>query len=304
MISVASPQPGFAHRSSARPAYGPGEARLQRARQSALRRCRMTAAMGCAGLAVAALALVNLAASLALPIGRFAAKTRPAFATSQVVAIAVSIEDVELRAAPIAATSRPGRSIAVRFGEGAPGAFTGPQTGVSAGATQVPWVDRGNRFAEQIPSGLPLAAPFIKWGAPTDRLGVFCGFQDPAYPGHTGVDLQVDSGAPVFATLTGVVVWASENGAYGNLVVVEAGRYQAWYAHLSRIDVAVGDGLVHGAVLGLSGGQPGAVGAGSSGGPHLHYAIRLRGASAGNDLWLDPAHHLPSAELRDLGCSR
>ena len=304
MISVASPQPVFANRSSARPAYGPGEARLQRARQNALHRRRVTAALCCAGLAIAALALVNGPCPLTYPSDLAASKGQWPVGSGTTIVNSTSIDYSGLRAAPIAATSRPGRSIALRFGEGAPGTFKGPQTGVSAGATQVPWVDRGNRFAEQIPSGLPLAAPFIKWGEPTDRLGVFCGFQDPAYPGHTGVDLQVDSGAPVFATLTGVVVWASENGAYGNLVVVEAGRYQAWYAHLSRLDVAVGDGLVHGAVLGLSGGQPGAVGAGSSGGPHLHYAIRLRGAAAGTDLWLDPAHHLPSAELRDLGCSR
>jgi len=171
---------------------------------------------------------------------------------------------------------------------------------LAAGATRVPWRATDS---DEVPAGLALAAPFVKWGVVDDRVGIFCDFRDPAYPTHTGVDLQVDPGAPVLATLSGVVVWAGENGAYGNLVVVQAGAYQAWYAHLSRVDVRVGQRLEREGRLGLSGGQPRTPGAGMSGGPHLHYAIRWR-AGSGAEFWLDPAAFLPSDATVYRGCAR
>ncbi len=171
-----------------------------------------------------------------------------------------------------------------------------------AGATRVPWLDDAG--SDAAPAGLPLEAPFTKWGRASDRPGVYCRFRDPAYPGHTGIDLQVDPGATVASTLAGTVAWAAEDGPYGNLVVVQAGSIQTWYAHLSRIDVEVGQRLRVGQPVGSSGGTPGAPGAGSSGGPHLHYAVRWRAAEVDGDLWLDPGAWLPADATDYLGCSR
>jgi murein DD-endopeptidase MepM/ murein hydrolase activator NlpD len=49
------------------------------------------------------------------------------------------------------------------------------------------------------------------------------------------------------------------------------------YMHLKRIDVAVGDRVREGAILGLSGGAHGDLGRGPATGPHLHWHMTLDG---------------------------
>jgi murein DD-endopeptidase MepM/ murein hydrolase activator NlpD len=89
------------------------------------------------------------------------------------------------------------------------------------------------------------------------------------HPGHNGLDFGVVVGTPVDATMDGKVVYAGWNDqGYGNLVIVENGSYQTYYAHLSSIPVSVGDAVTAGATIGLSGNT------GNSTGPHLHYEIR------------------------------
>jgi murein DD-endopeptidase MepM/ murein hydrolase activator NlpD len=174
---------------------------------------------------------------------------------------------------------------------------------VTAGPTRVPYQAYVDATA-QPPVGLPLAGPFVKWGQVNARLDLFCGFQDPHYPGHTGVDLLVDPGAEVQTTMSGLVVWAAENGPYGNLVVIENGGWQIWLAHLSAISVAPGDLVARGRAIGASGGQPGAPGAGSTGGPHLHYAIRVHSdPSNPQGVWIDPTALMPMAHVRYTGCT-
>ncbi|MEZ5230266.1 MAG: M23 family metallopeptidase [Acidimicrobiales bacterium] len=51
------------------------------------------------------------------------------------------------------------------------------------------------------------------------------------------------------------------------------------YCHLSAVAVAAGDDVTAGQAIGLSGGQPGAPGAGNTTGPHLHLGIRVYGQS-------------------------
>ncbi len=173
---------------------------------------------------------------------------------------------------------------------------------VTAGPTRVPYHAYLDPTAKP-PTGLPLVGPFVKWGQVSTQLDMFCGFQDLNYPGHTGVDLLVDPGAEVQATLSGLVVWAAENGPYGNLVVIENGGWQIWLAHLSTISVAPGDLVVHGQQIGASGGQPGAPGAGSSGGPHLHYAIRVYSDPTNpRGVWIDPTALMPMDQVRYTGC--
>jgi len=93
---------------------------------------------------------------------------------------------------------------------------------------------------------------------------------------HTGIDISAQPGTPVHVTADGIVVHAEWEGAYGRLVVVEhGGGFQTYYAHLSRIKVAVGQGVRRGDMIGLSGST------GRVTGPHLHYEVR-RGGTAIN----------------------
>ncbi|WP_225837621.1 M23 family metallopeptidase [Streptomyces sp. NK08204] len=91
---------------------------------------------------------------------------------------------------------------------------------------------------------------------------------------HSGQDFAVPTGTEVLAAHGGTVVKAGPNGAgdgpaYGNAVVIKHGnRTYSQYAHLSRIDVKVGQVVRTGQHIALSGST------GNSTGPHLHFEIR------------------------------
>ncbi|MFE3181009.1 M23 family metallopeptidase [Streptomyces violascens] len=88
---------------------------------------------------------------------------------------------------------------------------------------------------------------------------------------HTGVDLAVPRGTPVYAVGGGTVVLAARSGSYGNAVTVRMpdGHY-AVYAHLHRIRTRKGAPIPTGARIGDSGST------GRTTGPHLHLEIRAR----------------------------
>jgi murein DD-endopeptidase MepM/ murein hydrolase activator NlpD len=91
---------------------------------------------------------------------------------------------------------------------------------------------------------------------------------------HSGQDFAVASGTNVMAAHGGTVVKAGGNGAgdgaaYGNAIVIKHGNgTYSQYAHLSRIDVKVGQVVSTGQHIALSGNT------GNSSGPHLHFEIR------------------------------
>jgi murein DD-endopeptidase MepM/ murein hydrolase activator NlpD len=89
---------------------------------------------------------------------------------------------------------------------------------------------------------------------------------------HSGMDFRAPIGMPAKVTAPGVVVKASWNGGYGRMVEVDHGNgFATRYGHLSEIDVAVGQKLVAGDVIGKTGSS------GRSTGPHLHYEVRHNG---------------------------
>ena len=89
---------------------------------------------------------------------------------------------------------------------------------------------------------------------------------------HTGVDLAAPSGTPVASVAAGTVTHAGRAGAYGLKVeVTHADGTETWYAHLSRIDVTVGQSVEQGGSLGAVGST------GNSTGPHLHVELRPGG---------------------------
>ncbi|MFD7781822.1 M23 family metallopeptidase [Streptomyces nojiriensis] len=91
---------------------------------------------------------------------------------------------------------------------------------------------------------------------------------------HSGQDFAVPVGTSVKAAAAGVVVKAGPNGggdgpAYGNAIVIKhANATYSQYAHLSKIQVKVGQKVNASQRIALSGNT------GNSSGPHLHFEIR------------------------------
>jgi len=88
---------------------------------------------------------------------------------------------------------------------------------------------------------------------------------------HSGVDINGNLGDPIKATADGLVTMAGWLGGYGRIVVIDHGKYQTRYAHLSSLRVLPGMEVRRGEVIG---------GMGSSGratGTHLHYEVRVNG---------------------------
>ena len=95
--------------------------------------------------------------------------------------------------------------------------------------------------------------------------------------GYPGRDYQIPVGKAMTVFKSGKVSFAGLSGAYGNLVVIShTDGKKSVYAHLSKINVSVGDEIKDGEkkVIGLTGGESGAPGAGNSTGPHLHFEVR------------------------------
>jgi len=91
---------------------------------------------------------------------------------------------------------------------------------------------------------------------------------------HEGIDYAVAQGTPVAAARAGKVIAAGAAGGYGLKVDVDHGNnVRTRYAHLSKINVRVGDTVAAGTTVGLSGNT------GESTGPHLHFEVLVNGVA-------------------------
>lgn len=100
---------------------------------------------------------------------------------------------------------------------------------------------------------------------------------------HNGIDYAVPEGTPVAAVAPGRVVAVASDGASGKFIRVEhPNGMVSGYAHLSTQDVAVGDEVRPGQVIGKSGNT------GRSTGPHLHFTLQEKLAD-GKLRWVDPS---------------
>ena len=69
------------------------------------------------------------------------------------------------------------------------------------------------------------------------------------------------------------MTWAGPRGSFGNAVVIAHGHnVRTLYAHLSQIDVVVGQHVGTGQTVGLVGTT------GRSSGPHLHFEVHVGAA--------------------------
>ncbi len=104
---------------------------------------------------------------------------------------------------------------------------------------------------------------------------------------HSGIDLSAQQGTSVRAIGKGEVVFAQEQGSYGNLVIINhKGGMQSRYAHLEDIKVRVGEEVNKGDLVG----SVGSTGTPTLKQPHLHFEIR----SSSSLGWqaLDPSEYL------------
>ena len=91
---------------------------------------------------------------------------------------------------------------------------------------------------------------------------------------HWGIDIGGDTGNPIYATDSGVVVYAGWNAlGYGNVIAIDHGQnadgasVQSVYGHLSSINVSCGASVYQGNIIGYMGST------GNSSGPHLHFEL-------------------------------
>jgi murein DD-endopeptidase MepM/ murein hydrolase activator NlpD len=100
---------------------------------------------------------------------------------------------------------------------------------------------------------------------------------------HLGFDLAVTANVPIAAAQRGVVVHADYLGIYGNCVVIDHGLgVQSLYAHLSSMDVGMGDEVEKGQPIGRSGMT------GLAGGDHLHFTMLVGGEQVTPIDWWSP----------------
>ena len=109
------------------------------------------------------------------------------------------------------------------------------------------------------------------------------GFDYSPSTNHSGIDIDGETGDPVYAADNGVVVYSGwNNWGYGNVVVINHGNgWQTLYAHLNAYNVSCGQSVWQGSVIGAIGNT------GNSSGSHLHYEMMYNGTK------VNPWDYLP-----------
>ena len=130
----------------------------------------------------------------------------------------------------------------------------------------------------------PISKGFFIWPANGIITSEFGGRESPGGIGstnHRGLDIGVSFGS-VLAADGGIVTIAGDQGAYGKAIKIDHGNGKAtFYAHLSKIDVSVGEKVYQGQRIATSGNT------GVSTGPHLHFEVHINGIQVNPRKYLD-----------------
>lgn len=101
--------------------------------------------------------------------------------------------------------------------------------------------------------------------------------------GHSGIDIGCPEGTPLYAVVTGRILFAGFASGYGGLITIDDGNGTiVKYAHLSEPAVKQGDYINQGDLIGYSGNT------GRSTGPHLHFELLVNGQLSNPLDWLTP----------------
>ena len=160
--------------------------------------------------------------------------------------------------------------------------------------TVTPDTERANRILNQMDQlniyriaaeKAPFATPVKSGFRFTSGFGVR---RDPKTGGrrmHEGVDFAGPVGTPLYATADGTVIHAGWQSGYGRLVKIrhEFG-IETRFAHLSKINVSVGQRVSRGDRIGDMGAS------GRVTGPHLHYEVRVGGQAVNPMIYIKAAN--------------
>lgn len=110
---------------------------------------------------------------------------------------------------------------------------------------------------------------------------------------HEGIDFVAETGTPIRAAASGVVMTAEAHHSYGHMVEIDHGNdLSTRYAHASTVLVKEGAVVKRGQVIAMVGNT------GRSTGPHLHFEVRIKGIAQ------NPNRFLQKAQASDMKLSR
>ena len=135
-------------------------------------------------------------------------------------------------------------------------------------------------FTDAAPESMALIQPCE--GPRSDTYGQRRIFNGQSRNPHNGMDIAAPEGAPIVAAGEAKVIDVGDYFFSGNTVILDHGQgFLTLYAHLSAVEVAVGDRVATGARIGRVGAT------GRVTGPHLHFSVFL------NSVAVDPGLFLP-----------
>ncbi|MDP2751177.1 MAG: M23 family metallopeptidase [Rhodocyclaceae bacterium] len=110
---------------------------------------------------------------------------------------------------------------------------------------------------------------------------------------HEGIDFVAETGTPIRAAASGVVVTVESHHSYGLMLEIDHGNdLSTRYAHASTIAVKEGAVVKRGQVIAMVGNT------GRSTGSHLHFEVRIKGIAQ------NPNRFLQKAQASDMKLSR
>lgn len=135
---------------------------------------------------------------------------------------------------------------------------------------------KARQIFDQQPADLNFELPAP--GITTGSFGKRRVFNGQARRPHSGMDIAAELGTPVKAPAAGTVIELGDFFFSGNIVYLHHGQgLITLFAHLSHIDVKIGERVEKGQLIGRVGAT------GRVTGPHLHWSLGLNGT------WVDPA---------------
>lgn len=155
----------------------------------------------------------------------------------------------------------------------------------------------------RVKAALALRTPERLWGVPMQRpvpgevsslFGLRRVFNGEPRAPHRGLDLRGEAGEPVQACAAGRVVLAENHYFAGNSVYIDHGMgVVSMYFHLSATDVAPGQMVARGQVIGKVGST------GRVTGPHLHFGMAVLGDMVDPQVLLESAPADTGASTRE-----